>query len=231
MLTRFIARLTGLESDEPRVSELVWFARDNQQAQLQSWMIVAKCVKIKLQRLPDGQYEFQCYHMPSWTTDKASQEIASKRRMIEYECDRWVITQIGHAQLARADIQRHFDTLRVDYALHISWAQRQDFLRRLASQILAQPGIDWQWFMDNTDPHRQSVPQLPRPPPRLVAELQQRKQQQQQRNATLAARRSAMIAGTNYQSSQQNYQLKQQLMMMNNQNNGIQELDLEGGQR
>ncbi|MCJ1289581.1 hypothetical protein MMC34_001114 [Xylographa carneopallida] len=124
MFTRALARLIGLEPDDSRAGDDVWFARDIQQGQLQSLMLVTQCVKIKLQRLPTtGQYELQCYHMPGWTPDKASQEIARKRRVLKYQCDRWVITQIGHARLARAEVQQHCDALRAGYAPYISWAQ------------------------------------------------------------------------------------------------------------
>ncbi|MCJ1316751.1 hypothetical protein MMC15_002072 [Xylographa vitiligo] len=215
MLTRAIARWIGLESDEPRESDFVWFMRDVQGGQLRSWSVVAKCVKTKLQRLPDGQYEFQRNYVPGWTPDKAYQEMAGKQRVRKYTCDGWVIANIGHSLLARADLQRHCDALRADYALHLSWAQCQDFFRRFSSQILAGPGAASQWFMENTDPRRRSVAQLTPPPPRLVAEDKQRRQQQQQRNATLMANRSAMIAGMNHQIAVQN---NQQLMMQNNLN-------------
>ena len=170
MLTRLVARLIGFEP-KPRYSDYVWLTRDIQQGQL-SWMIVAKCAKIKLQRLPNEQYEVQCSYVPGWTPDKAFQEMANKRRVRQYQCDGWVIVKIGHTHLNRVDLQRHCDALRADYPLHISWVQCQDFLRRFASQILAQHGEAWQWFMDNIDPLRNSVPQLTPPPPGLVAELQ-----------------------------------------------------------
>ncbi|KAK3385600.1 hypothetical protein B0H63DRAFT_473246 [Podospora didyma] len=207
-----LKRLFGLGSQPPYD---VWFSRNIYLNELQDWMLVVKCRKFELVRMPEGDFTFVCDYEHDWSIDREELNPGKKLRgRYGNGYDNFIMVQIGSSHLTGKEIDQRFVATCHQFPPRLSWTQAQDFLRRFTEQFVDTHTFHWRFFLDNTDFGRQCVPQLPPPPVILINGSEEQKAAAEADRARLNDRVmnfNMMNAGM-MRAQQQNIAMNQQIM-------------------